>query len=319
MALDPDPHRLDLPLDEWQFVKASVPIACVDIVVTHEHVDSGTSVALIQRKYRDGSSKWCHIGGRIGIDETMRLAAIRHLVATVDLPPGREAILNSTFPNAPVSYFEFYRDDEQLDPHSGLDPDKHAVSWCYRYEWPWDDVPRATGPEALDINWFSASQLPSDIWPGTPELVTRTVRPRHLGESYASISSQADTHNALMWQTPLLAMTAQAFLLTIGLGAGIAPVARLSAALLSLVVSILSIQLMLKHSAMQHRDSLELEKIERLRGMIVYHVKPEFSGSHLKDRLIRRQSRNWWLVGMGAFGVVSLGVALVAAMHILVK
>lgn len=311
-----DPHGLDLPIPEWQLVKASVPIACADIVVTREDHDL-LQVALIRRLYRDGSMRWCHLGGRVGIDEELRAAAIRHLTSTLTVPPQERELLGLSFPRIPVASFEFFRNEELGYSGSGLDPDKHAISWCYHFEWPWSCGPQpAPGGEAQEVQWFEMSRLPGDLWPGTAELVRRCTTPRHLAETYSVISAQADMHNSLMWQTPVLAMTAQAFLLTIGLGPGVAPLARLGAAGLSLVVSILSVQLMLKHSAMQLRDSIALEGIERMRGMMVHHVSPKLRSKGLKGWLVQQRSREWWLFGMGAFGVVSLAVALASIAQI---
>lgn len=312
-----DPHQLHLPPDEWHRFKASFPIACTDIVITREAFGSVTEVALIQRRYRDGSTSWCHLGGRVGIDETLREAALRHVKSTVTIPGGDTGVLNSSFPVSPVTHFEFFRQEGLGPADSGLDPDKHAISWCYRFEWPWNMEPQpVSGGEALTVKWFSVSELPDDLWPGTAQLVDRTTVSKYLAETYAAISSQADTHNALMWQTPVLAMTAQAFLLTIGLGSGISPLARLAAAGLSLVVSILSFQLMVKHSAMQLRDQMALEDIERRRGMAVYHVKPVPNGTGLRSWLTRQQSREWWLAGMAIFGIVSLMIAVVSVVKV---
>lgn len=317
MLPNSDPHQLNLPSDDWRGIKASVPIACTDIVITREAFGSVTEVALIQRRYRDGSLRWCHLGGRVGIDETLREAAMRHVNSTCSIPGENSDLLGSTFPRSPVAPFEFFRKEGLGPSGSGLDPDKHAISWCYRFEWPWETDPQpVSGSEALSVKWFGASQLPAELWPGTAQLVEQTTASKYLAETYAAISSQADTHNALMWQTPVLAMTAQAFLLTIGLGSGISPMARLAAAGLSLVVSILSIQLMLKHSAMQLRDHIALEDIERRRGMAIYHVKPILSGTGLKAWLTRQRSREWWLAGMATFGFVSLMIAVVSALKV---
>lgn len=312
-----DPHRLQLPLDEWNLAKASVPIACTDIVVTREAYGLVTEVALIRRRYRDGNLRWCHLGGRVGLDEQLTAAALRHVETTIDIPAKDLDSLRSGFPSVPVTYFEFMRFEDLGSSETGLDPDKHAISWCYRLPWIWDSDPRPVeGGEAEEVKWFPVAQLPDDVWPGTTPLVRRVTASMHVAETYASISSQADTHNTLMWQTPVLAMTAQAFLLTIALGSQIHIMSRLAAATLSLVVSLLSMQLMLKHSAMQLRDNVAREQIERTRGMALYHMKPSMPGSGLKAWLVRQKSRNWWLAGMGIFGLVSLAVAVVSIVHI---
>jgi hypothetical protein len=54
-------------------------------------------------------------------------------------------------------------------------------------------------------------------------------------------------HDLLMWQVPVLSLTAQAFLLTIVLGGNSTPTSRVLASALALLASILSMQLMAKH------------------------------------------------------------------------
>gem|GEM_PF-6030139 len=293
-------------------MKASVPIACADVVITRNRLGSETEVALISRRYRDGSLRWCHLGGRVGIDESLRESAIRHLTSTLIVAGDARERLESLFPRECRAPFEFFR-VERPGELSGVDPDKHAVSWVYHLEWPWSDGPEVVaGGEALSVAWFKVSRLPEAVWPGTAFLIQRTLAVNFMSETYAAVSAQSDTHNTLLWQTPVLAMTAQAFLLTIGLGNGIAPLARFAAAGLSVVVSLLSIQLMLKHAAMQRRDSILLEEIERRRGMLVYHVKPLFERNSASSWLAAQESHVWWLVGMSAFGLVSLTIAVAA-------
>lgn len=53
--------------------------------------------------------------------------------------------------------------------------------------------------------------------------------------------------NAMVWQTPALALTAEAFLLTIALGGESSRFARLLSSALSVVVAVLAMQLMAKH------------------------------------------------------------------------
>lgn len=64
---------------------------------------------------------------------------------------------------------------------------------------------------------------------------------------YPILSSRRNTYDQLLWQTPVLSLTAQAFLLTIALGSGSSNTARFMSASLSLITALASILLMAKH------------------------------------------------------------------------
>lgn len=293
------------PLTEgdWTWASRNLPIACADVVpVVLDRSGNVGTIGLILRESPFGAPRWCHIGGRVNYGETLHRAAQRHLLATLTRPNGE--LDADAMPSEPLATFEFF--PEYREGH-GVDPRKHAVSACFRVECPQDITTRAGG-EGLEFKWFPQGRLPqeSQLWPGTSDLVRRvTTGPSEDLLTYETLQAQCISHNAMMWQTPVLAMTAQAFLMTTMLGPGATQVARVTAALLSLLVSMLSFQLMVKHSAMQKRDTLMLEAIERRRGMIRVHVRAEFPGW-----LASRESRIWWLRGLAAFGVTSLAVAI---------
>ncbi|MCL8253188.1 hypothetical protein AERO_17520 [Aeromicrobium fastidiosum] len=177
------------------------------------------------------------------------------------------------------------------------------------------DVPpperRTFDAEALGFAWFSLDSLPDDyaLWPGTRALVLKTVsfRSDAVTIGYTALQARALTRDELTWQTPALAMTAQAFLMTIALAADSSQTARVVASLLSALVSLLSAQLLEKHSALHHQDFLSLERLEQRAGLLRVHAKPAVTG-----RLASARSRQWWQRGMAAFGLTSIVIAVVA-------
>jgi hypothetical protein len=80
--------------------------------------------------------------------------------------------------------------------------------------------------------------------------------------AYQMIMQRGLQTNALLWQTPSLALTAQAFLLTISLGADTIRPIRIVVSVLGLVVGIMSMQLMAKHHYFYELDQAELRRIE---------------------------------------------------------
>ncbi|MCF4121847.1 NUDIX hydrolase family protein [Antribacter sp. KLBMP9083] len=296
---------------EWREISDRLPIACVDVLpVVHDGEGRIAKVGLILRGSPFGKV-WCHVGGRLLIDETLAEAARRELDA-VD-PSGAGAL-----PRRPFMVNEYFR---ELRPGLGHDPRKHAVAACFVATYP-DDRPLTVTGEADDFAWYRTDDLPGDLWPGTGQMVAQAAGEPGWREEQAVYSAVNDRHvssNGLMWQTPVLAMTAMAFLLTIALGGG-AEWRRALAAALSAVVAVASVQLMARHSSLELRDAELLWEMERVHGMRPVHAPPSSrralgarrGGGGPVNLLASFRSRNVWMAAMASFAVVSVVVAVLA-------
>lgn len=87
---------------------------------------------------------------------------------------------------------------------------------------------------------------------------------RLLYEQYSSLTQRQATHNALLWQVPIMFFTAQAFLFMIALGttSNYPWWSRLIAAFVSFIFSILSDILFENHRIMELTDAEQLYDIE---------------------------------------------------------
>lgn len=133
---------------------------------------------------------------------------------------------------------------------------------------------------------------------------------------YAVVAARRLHWDQLVWQVPVLSLTAQAFLFTIALGADSSRVARVVASLLSLVITLLSIELMSRHRRAEIMDARWLEDRERA----AWPSDPD--ATYVVHGLRYRDRRNaspagplgilpgyWtWLAGLGLFGVAALFV-----------
>lgn len=97
----------------------------------------------------------------------------------------------------------------------------------------------------------------------------------------AAYASQFGSYTTMLWQVPALGLTAQAFLMTIALGSDSSNVARVIAALLSVVISVASTQLMhdqrghaMNHGQLALRISRKLQLAKDLGGVQVEDGKP---------------------------------------------
>ncbi|MBT2552794.1 hypothetical protein [Arthrobacter sp. ISL-5] len=151
---------------------------------------------------------------------------------------------------------------------------------------------------------------------------------RHAKElfTYEMVLQRELEQDAMLWQTPTIALTAQAFLLTIALNPSSPAFATYLAAALGLVVALLSMQLMAKHRFLNLMDRAHLHALEaRLRmehlsnrqyfytdgayqipNWLVGHKSPPS-----EHGLARFRSYRVWIGGMVIFAAVNLGIIAV--------
>lgn len=146
-----------------------------------------------------------------------------------------------------------------------------------------------------------------------PDTRTRELPPELRAALYQGLAARRLGYDTLMWQAPALALTAQAFLLTIALGPGSSRTARLISAALSFVLAAISAQLLMKHRFNESIDSRLLERLERQFGLDI----PLGGAPHIADRargelagvggnwFTRRSSYRIWLAALAVFAVAA--------------
>lgn len=312
-----------LPPELWDRISTAVPIACVDILPVRRSADGSLShIGLILRESPWGEV-WCHLGGRVFHGETLAEAARRHLETTLTNIDRAQMATRPFFVN---QYFVEARPGAGY----GWDPRKHAVATCYVADVP-DGVTCSAMGEGLDFAWYELDRLPPSarMWPGADvmlrELLAQEVGHRAGSDAdlavFAAVSDRHNSHNELMWQTPVVAMSAMAFLLTIALGDGRNDTYRAVAGILSAMIALVSLQLMAKHSRSQRNDADLLHSMEQQLHMTLVHAPPAPRTSRmtrlsdgllgrLERRLEQGRSRRWWMAAMAVLGLVSAGVAI---------
>lgn len=92
-------------------------------------------------------------------------------------------------------------------------------------------------------------------------------------EQYQVLAARRQNHDSMLWQTPVISLTAQAFLFTIALG-GPTGGARVIAALLALATAFASIQLLVKHRHFEIHYSEILRLVEEKQSIPIIHDRP---------------------------------------------
>jgi hypothetical protein len=118
----------------------------------------------------------------------------------------------------------------------------------------------------------------------------------------------------------VLSLTAQAFLLTIALGAGVSEFSRIIACLLSIAVSLMTVQLLTRHRQAEITDAHLLRDMESgLPTMYQVHgpiwqarrnATPAYAG--IFEPLRRLPGYYLWAVGLSGFGVASFLILVVS-------
>jgi hypothetical protein len=117
-------------------------------------------------------------------------------------------------------------------------------------------------------------------------------------DQYPVVAERRLGYDNLLWQTPVLSLTAQAFLFAIAFGAEDA-LTRLPASLLVVLVAAASLQLMAKHRAHEKWMSRMLEEFERATpGFAVIHSKPAHGRASF---WVRQSSYTVWMLLMWCF------------------
>jgi hypothetical protein len=139
------------------------------------------------------------------------------------------------------------------------------------------------------------------------------------GSVYGALAARRLQWDSLLWQVPILGLTAQAFLFTIALDAASGRLARVVSASLSIVATLMCMQLMASDRRAEVTDAHWLREIETQTGRLPIH------GESFRDRrnatdpdvtfpvrwLLRVRSFNVWMAGLAGFGLAALFVLVV--------
>lgn len=103
---------------------------------------------------------------------------------------------------------------------------------------------------------------------------------------YQVVAERRVNYDSMAWQTPVLSLTAQAFLLTIALGGGTSRWSRIISAVLAMFATVASIQLMIRHRYFEQSDSEWLQQYEKIKlGSVPVHGSQRPFGEEVKAKM----------------------------------
>ncbi len=139
--------------------------------------------------------------------------------------------------------------------------------------------------------------------------------------AYQTLAARRSAYDLMLWQTPALAIAAQAFLLTLALGPNSSDLARLTASALALALALMSMQLMAKHRYHEELDSRLLQRFEDDLGITRWlKASPHGQAEEraLRDAKAKPPQLPWprriwglssyrvWVYGLAVFGLASV-------------
>jgi hypothetical protein len=85
--------------------------------------------------------------------------------------------------------------------------------------------------------------------------------------AYEMLTARFLAHDELLWQTPVLALTAQSFLMSISLTPGVADLAAATAAALGAILILMSMHLLGRHRFLELIEKHKLKQLEETLGI----------------------------------------------------
>ncbi|GLY65095.1 hypothetical protein Atai01_17140 [Amycolatopsis taiwanensis] len=132
---------------------------------------------------------------------------------------------------------------------------------------------------------------------------------------YQVLAARRQSFDTTMWQVPALSLTAQSFLLSLAYGAQSSKPASIVGGLLSFMISLMSVQLLLRLRKNEVLDSILLQRIEREHGwteLFTSGAARARSIGYSRRRVIHLRSYLIWAAGLAAFGLAGVTAVIIA-------
>jgi colanic acid biosynthesis protein WcaH len=261
------------------------PLVSIDLVIR----DSEGRILLGRRVNNPAKGTWFVPGGRIYKNEDLDEAFERICIAEV----GQTASRSDAKFIGPFTHI--YGDNFTCTDGIGT----HYVVLAYELHLTKQFILEKSAQHS-EFKWFAPDDVDSDIHKNSRNYLRQ---PSRIDEAqYAALNARRDSFNNQLWQTPVLSLTAQAFLFTIVLSADVSILAQKVASALAFFIALASVQLLAKHRFMERRHAVILDKHEKALGRFGANSKEEF----LPDTWVTEiRSHILWAILLGLFAIAA--------------
>jgi hypothetical protein len=148
--------------------------------------------------------------------------------------------------------------------------------------------------------------------------------------TYEMLTARFLAHDEMLWQTPALALTAEAFLMTIALSPDVIDLAAAIAAFLGVILMLMSMHLLGRHRFLELIEKSKLIELEEKLGIEPlsthswawnYAAPPKLGWAYGRECYALRQPRyhrvfsvpsyTIWQVGLGLFAVTNVAIIFI--------
>jgi colanic acid biosynthesis protein WcaH len=241
---------------EFLEVIERVPLVSIDLVIR----DPKNRILLGRRTNEPARGEWFVPGGRIYKDESLPIAFQRICRDEIKEEHSQgEARFVGCFTNK-------YRTNRYLEP--GITT--HYVVLAYELRLT-DKFKLPEAEQHTEFRWFTQEKADPHLSKEADPDVNEYVLPYFRDSSgmrvaqYQALNARRDVFNNLLWQTPVISLTAQAFLFTIILSKDGTEPGRTIACFLSLTSALASLHLLAKHRFLETQHAVLLHAYEDAR------------------------------------------------------
>lgn len=242
-----------LSYQEFLEVITRTPLVSIDLIIR----DPDNRILLGYRINEPAKDKWFVPGGRITKGETIEDAFQRVCQTEIEERHSKsEARLIGVFT---------HDHDKNVFLVEGIRTHYVVLAYELRFDKAFE---LKQTEQHSKFRWFTAEEVDppkgKEPYPDVHRFVIPYFRdPSQMEqEQYNALNARRDSFNNLLWQTPVLSLTAQAFLFTIIFSKSVPLLGSIVAGILSAVVAVASLQLLAKHRFMEVQHAKILHTYE---------------------------------------------------------
>lgn len=230
----------ELSQADFENVRRWAPLVAMDLIVQ----DRRGRILLGKRLNEPAKGQWFVPGGRIRKDEGLKDAFAR-IVAGELGKEGRLRVSSDLEDSVFMGVFEHHYPKGNEDSNAST---IHYVVLGYRIVSETDDVEELPTSQHEKWRWFSVDDLIRDasVHQNVKEYFKQPLIHR---EQYSVLADHRVNLNEMLWQTPVLSLTAQAFLFMIAFDQNTGVEYRVASIVFVVLMALASLQLIAKHRA----------------------------------------------------------------------
>jgi colanic acid biosynthesis protein WcaH len=252
-TVEREDYFMHLSDQDFLEVITRTPLVSIDLVVRNPK----NRILLGFRTNEPAKGKWFVPGGRIKKGENIEDAFQRICLTEIKETHSKsEARLIGVFTHI---------HDKNVFLVEGIRTHYVVLAYELRFS---EDFELQKTEQHSKFRWFTPEEVDppkgEKAYPDVHKLVVPYFRhPSQMApEQYDALNARRDSFNNLLWQTPVLSLTAQAFLFTIIFSTGASTVGRIVAGILSAIIAVASLQLLAKHRFMEKQHAKILHTYE---------------------------------------------------------